>query len=163
LVRRFVPILCSLLLLMLNACDSAPSGNTAEMVELQGVSAVVLPENIAEGSLAALGIKTEGLWMPGRADVVSLEIALPAFLQFNAQLFHQDPPIWERLEGYKRQYIGIIENGKKVILANFFCQAKGVDWQKQFVHIQDGGECYFRLKFEVDTRRFFDLVVNQGS
>ncbi len=99
--------------------------------------------------------------MPTEADVVALEAALPAFLQTNSQV--KTEQIGEQLSAYRRQYLGLERAGKRLVFANFFCNAKGADWKETAVVVDDGGDCYFQATYNVDTDRFISLRVNGES
>jgi hypothetical protein len=101
-------------------------------------------------------------WSPTKADIRALEDSLPVYLQENQSAFYMtDVPIWEQLDGYNRQYVGLIIDGKKIIYANYLCKNKvETEWKEQFIFTADGGACYFNFKFNSSTGIFFDLQVN---
>lgn len=100
-------------------------------------------------------------WSPSEADIHAVEDGLPAYLQENLSAFQNTSvPIWEQLDEYKRQYIGVVFEGNKVVYANYFCDETGLDWKKEFVMVLDGGACYFQFKFDPNTGEFFGLQVN---
>jgi hypothetical protein len=47
-----------------------------------------------------------------------------------------------------------------LILGNFFCDSAGVDWRENLVSIEDGGDCYFQVEYDVDRGFFILLLVN---
>lgn len=100
-------------------------------------------------------------WSPTEADIQSVEDGLPDYLRENQSSFYiTGSPVWERLNEYNRQYVGLVLEGKKVIYANYFCNATGLDWKKEFVMVLDGGACYFQFKFNTDSGEYFGLQVN---
>ena len=100
-------------------------------------------------------------WTPPEADVRALEDGLPSFLQSNSdQFFVTQSPPWERLSEYKRQYMGLVLDGKQVIYANYFCHTFNEEWKKEFVLVLDGGACYFQFKYNPRSGEYFDLQVN---
>ena len=103
-------------------------------------------------------------WTPLLDDVMKLERQLPAFLRREGQagrLHNEKPaPLWKRVAGYKRQYFGLVEKGRSIVYANFFCNGLGTDWQRRPVDVDDGGDCYFQVRYDPHTGRFFDLSVN---
>ncbi|MBS1508113.1 MAG: hypothetical protein JSS79_15850 [Bacteroidetes bacterium] len=61
------------------------------------------------------------------------------------------------LEEYGRQYIAVIENGQKIVYGNFFCEPKIYTRRaKEFVLANDGGNCYFSMKINLNTKEVFD-------
>ncbi|MCC6456843.1 MAG: hypothetical protein IT328_17945 [Caldilineaceae bacterium] len=105
--------------------------------------------------------QAEGAWTPTDADVAALEADLLPFLHTAEHPWlRPEPPIWERVPDYRRQYLGMIENGEQVIYANFFCDANIGDWQQEFVLVNDGGDCFFQVKYNPATGEFYDFSVN---
>jgi hypothetical protein len=121
---------------------------SAERARYQGIGTFVGNSQTAEH------------WTPSESDILALENGLGAFLENNPDRFSEGTPVWERLDEYNRQYIGIILDGKKIIYANFFCESTGRDWITEFIFVLDGGDCYFQFKYDVDSGEFFDLQVN---
>ena len=67
--------------------------------------------------------------------------------------------MYQKAGRYKRQYVGLCEDSKKVLYAFFMCTAKP-GWQERVIEIQDGGDCYFSIHFDVATQRYLHVVVN---
>ncbi|WP_245777085.1 hypothetical protein [Sinomicrobium oceani] len=65
-------------------------------------------------------------------------------------------------EGYKRQYVPVINReGQKIVWINFFCN-DWIDerWKSDIVDVEDGGNCYFSLKVNLDTGAYSELYIN---
>jgi hypothetical protein len=101
---------------------------------------------------------TGELWTPALADVTALEAKLPAYLRASYKDQSKEP-LWKRAPGYKRQYFGITYQGARVIYANFFCDAPA-SWRTVLVDVDDGGDCYFSVKYDAKRGTFQDLMVN---
>lgn len=71
------------------------------------------------------------------------------------------------LEDYNRQFIGaVIEGGNRVILINCFCRSEEKTlskWRDELVLVADGGNCFFHLKVNIDTGRYYGLLVNGSA
>jgi hypothetical protein len=146
------------LILFLTACTPQPARNT------EGKNWVAFSADKAQADqmLAWLFPGDAEYWSPTKADIHTLEGRLPAYLQENKSAFYMtDAAIWEQLDGYNRQYVGIVLDGKKVIYASYLCQnGADTEWKEQFIFVADGGACYFQFKFDTSTGEFFDLQVN---
>jgi hypothetical protein len=101
-----------------------------------------------------------GYWTPTDEDILSLEGKLESFLRQNAESFRRQPPVWEQLDNYKRQYVGLTIKGKPVIYGNFFCTDTGLDWKEEWIFVLDGGDCFFQLQFDVESGTLTALMVN---
>ena len=97
-------------------------------------------------------------WTPSRDDVLAFEQRLGPYLQQAAP--QTDPGALSDLNEYRRQYVGLLVNGQRVIFANFFCNGNDTDWQHKIVYPLDGGSCYFEVKYDVETGAFYDLSIH---
>jgi hypothetical protein len=65
------------------------------------------------------------------------------------------------LKRYKRQYVAVINNkGEKEIWINFFCNDCDKDWKKEIIIVKDGGDCFFNLKINLTTKKYYDFMIN---
>jgi hypothetical protein len=106
-------------------------------------------------------------WTPALADALALEQRLPDYLRRRVPSEYRragwkppSPPLWERAPSYKRQYVGIRRKGRRVIYANFFCAGSEDSWRTRPVSVDDGGDCYFQVEYDVDRRTFSELSIN---
>lgn len=152
----------ALLLLSLAGCSVFPAPAGFQAVETAGFEGVIVPAAEAEAFLLAFyGAGASGYWTPGREDVLQLEERLPAFLQTSPD--PRSPDLWQKLARYKRQYVGVIENGTRKIFVSAFCDTMGVDWKREPVAVADGGDCFFEVQYEPDSGAFVDLYVHGES
>jgi len=65
------------------------------------------------------------------------------------------------LSRYRRQYYAITnEKGEKEVWINCFCHSWGENWRKELIFVFDGGNCYFNLKINLETGKYYDVRVN---
>lgn len=65
------------------------------------------------------------------------------------------------LTRYKRQYIEVINTkGQKEVWVNCFCNTRKRNWKKDIIFVNDGGNCYFKLKINLSTGQYYDFIVN---
>jgi len=50
--------------------------------------------------------------------------------------------------------------GRKFVFINGFCEASGYHLSEQWVQVFDGGACFFRAKYDPQTRTIYDFEVN---
>lgn len=107
---------------------------------------------------------------PTKTDVEKAEKALRSDLEkINKDLVNQSssPKIHKKLKKYKRQYFGVIdEKGNRILLINCFWaknQNISTNWLKSRIVVMDGGSYYWHVKYNLDTRKLFELVVNGYS
>jgi uncharacterized protein len=99
----------------------------------------------------------EGFWQPSADDVARLERALRAFLATSA-----DARDVGALDGYTRQYAGVVVRGERRIYGNFFAKshlaalpAGAADrWRKEAVVVCDGGPSFWGILFDPRTAAF---------
>ena len=69
---------------------------------------------------------------------------------------------------YKMQIIPAMNNkGQKEIWVNGFCSHRNgwrepfnQNWKEQIVLVEDGGNCYFNFKINLDTKEYYSFYVN---
>lgn len=126
-------------------------------VRTGGVEGVIVPEQDAR----TLDPQAQGYWTPTEADVQALEAGLVAFLQASSP--QASPGLWEKQATYRRQYVGLLRDGQRLVYASFFCETFGGDWQREVLFVLDGGDCFFQLTYDVERGTYGDLMVNGES
>lgn len=175
----FGRIMGCLLLILLSACSlptvgATPNGegHTTTIPVVESPSAalagdqnwVVFDEGQAEEmGMASWLVQSDGFWTPSNEDVLNLEAGIDAYLRQNSGAFYREPPVWERLDEYRRQYFGFKIGGKRFIYGNYFCNDVRMDWRGDFVMVLDGGDCYFQVEYDVEEGSFIQLMVNGES
>ena len=124
---------------------------------------IITKEQAEEMGIASWLAESDGLWTPSEEHIFTLEEKLPEYLSQNAYLFNRQPPAWERLDEYQRQYIGLQRGGKQIIYGNYFCDNLGIDWRQKLVIVEDGGDCFFLIEYDLEDSSFILLMVNGES
>ena len=117
------------------------------------------------------GFKT---WTPSNKDLNIVQEILDESID-NNEFDFLEKPTKQKVEKYYRQYIPYInENGERIIEINAFCEIlenppnpkNGINkwtkmnWKKEYVMVEDGGDCYWRIIINLDTKQYKDLMVN---
>ncbi len=168
-------LLGAMFLVVLAACDTSMNEQlatgiaqtTANMTLESPMATVVADQNwviIDKENAEEMGasglVKSDDFWTPSVDDVLQIEKNVAEYLSQNSYAFHYQPPVWERLDEYQRQYIGLERSGEELIYGNFFCDSGDVGWRQEFVFAIDGGECYFQVEYDVESGLFINLWVN---
>ena len=175
--NTFKLVIGFLLAMSLVACSSlpgekppvdVPSTGTPENLENPTTTAnknwvVITKERAEEMRVTAWLVGSDGLWTPSADDILKLEEKIAEYLSQNSNSFYSQPPVWERLDEYQRQYIGFERGGRQIIYGNFFCNNLGMDWRKKLVIVEDGGDCFFQVEYDVESEMFIKLLVNGVS
>ena len=104
-------------------------------------------------------------WTPTEADVREAEALLETYLaSTEAAVALRGSRIRAELPRYRRQYWGVVRDGRHRLLFSFFHEntpavARGL-WQSTVMAVQGGGDHYFRVSYDVDSKRFSRLQVN---
>src|ERR1700722_5471308 len=101
-------------------------------------------------------------WTPSKVEIQRLESALPVFLKQSDGA----AKIARNLRSYRRQYFGYSDHGDKWVLVNSFCEEywkKNASWRNSAVVVYDGGDCYFRVRYQISTAKFAGLDINGES
>lgn len=84
--------------------------------------------------------------------------------EYNAGLSEQLKPRYgvdRKKYKYKRQYVAALNpSGEKEVWINCFCSSMGERWKKELMLVDDGGNCYFNLKVNLNTKMCYEMVVN---
>jgi hypothetical protein len=125
---------------------------------------VLLPANEATG-IARFFAGPEsniGSWEPTVGDMSDIEANLSQI----PALSKEDPDPNKHIDNpdeYFRQYGAVVIDGRRTILVNAFCtigQDNSGRWRKHLVLVSDGGKCYWKAMYDVDTARFTKVSVN---
>jgi hypothetical protein len=137
----------------------AKTDEAFEVVKTADFEGVIIPREKARDFMRAFsGMEEKDAWTPNKDDVLKLEEKIEAYLKKAAA--KRSPNLWSKLAQYKRQYIGIMRNNRRVIYANFFCDSFDKDWKTKPVMVDDGGDCFFRVIYEPVSAAFSDLQIN---
>ncbi len=139
--------------------DDPPKDITYELKPYQAIVPAV------ENMRWAFG-KNYKTWKPEPKDIETAERLLKECFDKESS-GTVNPFSGRKLEDYNRQFIGaVIEGGNRVILVNCFCRSEEKilkNWKEQLVLVADGGNCFFYLKVNIDTGRYYGLMVNGYS
>ncbi|MGA2890521.1 MAG: hypothetical protein ABSE51_20975 [Terracidiphilus sp.] len=101
-------------------------------------------------------------WQPSKVDLDGLEDNLSQIpnLRENAPSSrrHIDNP-----DQYFRQYLAIVQSGKKQIFVNALCRndvSHSDEWRHHLQVVIDGGDCYWQAWYDPAIQRFSNLMIN---
>jgi hypothetical protein len=118
----------------------------------------------------------ERTWQPDAAQIAQLEAALPealkaaqarkaAYRKRANRLSFQVGLDWSKTpSGWRRQYVGLVRAGHRLIYGNYFRSDLGDEqhWRTEPVIACDGGALFFGVEYDVDARRFTHVAFNEG-
>ena len=132
-------------------------GGCAHTITMGGIEGVIFPASKADFVAYNTGRKVMLYWTPAEADIAEATPRIKAFL------ITQSPSIASRLATYRCQYFGVFIDGKRRIYCNFF-PADDVwpdwNWRTAPLSVDDGGDSYFQLEYEIETKRCLNFMVN---
>ena len=67
------------------------------------------------------------------------------------------------LKHYVRQIVpGVNSKGQKIIWVNCICREFALpnNWRKGILSVDDGGSCFFNLRINLSTKKYYNLIVN---
>jgi hypothetical protein len=108
----------------------------------------------------AIQIGSKDSWQPTKADIEGLEANLPYMSELPARDWNPARVVLHP-ERYFRQYVAIIDAGKRKIFVNAMCNVPSVpDWHVRFISTADGGSCFWHVTYDPATRKFSVLEIN---
>ncbi len=130
----------------------------------------VIQTNTYEGIIISKDI--DSTWIPDKRIIEEFESGLLNHLvELNKNkekdhIYYGDIEyVIKNLKNYKRQYIGMTENGKKILYCNCFIWRDSAflrhfQWIYNRVEVMDGGPDYFDIEYEVDTNKYLPPSIN---
>ena len=99
--------------------------------------------------------KITGGWTPTAEQIIKVQPSLLKYIEKSNKI------IYNNINNYRCQFFGIIVNEKKRIYCNFFWITDFYkDWQTKPVIVDDGGNHYFQLEYDVKTGKCLNFSVN---
>lgn len=157
--QRCISVICYLSLAVLFAAV----GSTA-MAETNSPfehPAIIIAANDAGTAYSGAGLGNGApYWDLQTKQVTDLEAQLHSFLAH-----HADPrakTISAKLRSYYRQYLGFTREQRKMIYINAFCEPMGPTdrFSQELLVVDDGGDCYFQVRYDPEKRVFSELYIN---
>jgi hypothetical protein len=139
-----------------------------ESVRVLGKGGVIVPAMFPRES----ALPAQDFWTPTARQLREIERALPNFLRMQTQARPTTKELIELLvlaPKSRRQYVGMIVDGKKVIWVNGIPQKPRKDldpfanWKREIIDIADGGPRFWGVVYDVDKHSFDRLILNGSA
>ncbi|MWC30948.1 hypothetical protein [Paenibacillus sp. MMS18-CY102] len=162
-------IICVAAIAILSAgCSSHPS---SEEAGVQQPSTAPIMNNTEEYEGVILSDSDMSEWTPSEDDIAQFEKGFREYLvsqskeaeglEATSHSAENFTYILDHFNAYKRQYVGVIESGEKVVYCNLLIDDNNnSDWKNDLVLVMDGGPRYFSIRFYVKKERYFDLMIH---
>lgn len=101
-------------------------------------------------------------WQPTEADLRGLEVNLPQISNLRESVSRPSRHI-DNPNQYFRQYLAIVQSGRKQVFVNAFCVNGANDWTDWRYHLHvivDGGDCYWQTWYDPITQKYSNLMIN---
>ncbi len=108
---------------------------------------------------ASKWIRVEGgSWQPSGKLISKIKRNLESHMKAQEKILGRSLKKWTT---YHFQYQGQEEKGRKFVYINAFCDYdRGKNLSKAFVFVLDGGGCFFQLKYDPVSDKFFETFIN---
>ena len=143
-----------LLCLLALSLTTAAVGQDSRNIKTDKIEGIICTNFAAWRSVVA----TTEFWTPTNDDVLAAETQIEAYLKTKSKNL-RTTDLWRKLPDYKRQYVGIMVKGHKRIFCRFFCRFPGPLNDKAF-RVEDGGECFFRIEYDLDDQQCYNFEAN---
>jgi hypothetical protein len=123
-------------------------------------------------NIAILKAKEHGFEL-SKAEIAEIETLFKASIAEREKQFYdydakfpkranKNEYVLQPIQTYNRQYIATInENGEKEVWINCFCrEEKFPNWKTEIVAVNDGGNYYFELTINLNTKKTMAFHVN---
>jgi hypothetical protein len=118
------------------------------------MNTIILAAAVAVGSWV---LAPGGNWSLTPKQVSEIRSDLELFVKHRASEQKVELPSWSH---YSFTYQGRMAGDGKFILISAFCTPLPDPDKEIIVVVADGGPCYFNVKYDVQKKRFFELIFN---
>ncbi len=119
------------------------------------IAGVILPTSNGHYVPYSSDGKATSGWTPTEKQIIKAQLIILKYIEKSNKV------IYNNINKYRCQYFGIIVNGKKRIYCNFFwLTAFRKNWQTKPVIVDDGGNHYFQLEYDVETEKCLNFLTN---
>ncbi len=102
-----------------------------------------------------------GIWAPSAEVLTTLKSGIRPYVEAQARNQRRELKRWSN---YTFQYQGQQQGGRKFIFVSGFCSnnafIKDEQLSKRMVLVEDGGTCFFDLKYDPQKKQFYGLYIN---
>lgn len=163
---------------ILAACDPAP-GDSSQTTSRDPAVAAPQADDTIPADAVVLSVNNVPLmleqcsrssevdpvgYLPTATEILALEAALPGALEAamagreSWQQFSAGRP----LQGWRRQYVGVIRDGRRFVCGNYFPERSAYDdtWTHIPLIVMDGGADYFGVEYDVAAQSITNLRFN---
>jgi hypothetical protein len=105
------------------------------------------------------GYREEGYFTPEDEQIGWFEAGLATHLRASPP--PRSPKLYAKYAPYHRRYVGMRINGAKKLYTSFYCP-RFDGWERPDVAVEDGGDCFFHVVYDV-TRGSYELVSVNGE
>jgi hypothetical protein len=113
-------------------------------------------------SYAGTGEAITEVWLPELETIEALETTLVETLQTMSR--YEAPEILAAINLYRRQYIGVVINGEKLMIANLDRCSEFAEGQLEahFIPVlpMDGGSCFLELVYNPESKTFIRFYIH---
>ena len=142
-----------------SATPAPPAASLIKTSEYEGV--VLAVKSARQTGMTSVGkAALDGVWVPNAGDVAAFESGLVAHMTKSVPPAKKDLP--SKLHSYKRQWFGVTAGTRKLIFGNFFCR-ETPGWEQSVIMVDDGGDCYFQLFYDVTSLEYLSLTINGNA
>jgi hypothetical protein len=136
-----------------------PTSASIKTPDYEGV--VLAVKSVGQTGMTSVGkAQLDGTWVPNAGDVAAFESGLAAHMTKSVPPASKDLP--SKLKSYKRQWFGVTAGTRKLIFGNFFCRETS-GWEEGVIMVDDGGDCYFQVFYDVTSREYLGLMINGNA
>jgi hypothetical protein len=158
-MMRQLDLVAAFMIAGLAAAIAAPAWNQKDGVIFPSDKAQALLHQCSRGTPQNI----KGFWQPQISQIAGLEQLLPGFLEKNLS-GQRHPPI----QDYGRQYAGLIVKERKIIYVNGFVNGflsgkkdrESQTWRTNPILVCDGGNGFFGVEYDPQTKSFQSLAFN---
>ena len=136
---------------------AVPASVVSEPTDYVIFTAQMALSQFGERPARTLGLGELPYFEPSVSSIGAFKVALSEYVRANSDVSLLD------LAEYNFQFVGLTVEGKEALYASAFCHGglpDHVSWRTGRVLVDDGGNCFFRAAYDLDTKAIIWLEIN---
>ncbi|WP_024768447.1 hypothetical protein [Aquimarina macrocephali] len=145
-----------------------------ELVQLDEGEVILLDSEYNQWLEKEYGYKS---WQPKQDNLAVLEKVVDRAIE-GGEFYFLHKPQKKSIDSFYRQYVPYINaQNQRIIRINAFCEVldvppvspednspfKKMDWKNQYVEVEDGGSCYWRMDVNIDKMTYKPIAINEPA
>ncbi len=111
-------------------------------------------------------------WFPNQVDLDHIDAIYQNAIDKGEFDFLENPSVAVIKQRYRQYVCYLNERGEKIVHINSFCKIpeiadhrklRPLKWKTEMVSTADGGSCYWNMKINLTSNKYYEMIINGES